>query len=107
MWSYTLPTLSPLSQALSGGLTPFLQQQNETKERLRNHIMDFFANNAGSVKSYFMLWNAHKAFLLSIFSQLGARFKRQRQQKLTELTDQIFYLETQNKQKPTRPSPTN
>lgn len=46
-----------------------------------------------------MLWNAHKAYMRGICIQMGARFKRQRQRRITELTNQIFDLETLNKQK--------
>lgn len=76
----------------------FLLQQPESKKVIEDHLLEFFTINEPSVQNHFTLWNAHKAFIRGIFIQLGARARRQRQKKLQNITDEIFCLETKNKQ---------
>lgn len=61
------------------------------------HLYDFFANNAGSVKNQFTLWNGHKAYMRGVFIQISARKKRYRSQQLNYRLQLIHDLDTQNK----------
>lgn len=76
----------------------YLMQQLEAKNAINQHLKEFFSVNESSVQDQFILWNSHKAYIRGIFIQLGAKAKRQQQQRVKELTDKIYLLETRNKQ---------
>lgn len=76
-------------------------QNPNTKKTLEDCLSDYFQINSSSTDYAFLLWNAHKAYIRGIFIQLGARIKKQRQQKITTLITEIELLEAHNKNNPT------
>lgn len=76
-------------------------QNPSTEKMLEDHLSSYFQINSWSTDNAFLLWNAHKAYIRAIFIQLGARIRKQRQQKITNLITEIDTLEALSKNKPT------
>lgn len=79
-----------------------LLQEPKTQSTISQLLKYFFLSNETSVSEQHVLWNAHKAVMRGIFTQLGAREKKRYTSTLHMLISEIRTVESQNKCFPTK-----
>lgn len=75
-------------------------QHDKYMPEISEQITDFFSLNKGSVPYPAVAWSAHKAYMRGMLIKLSSYRKRQRMQRIDELTAQIVALETRHKSDP-------
>ncbi|CAH2273874.1 Hypothetical predicted protein [Pelobates cultripes] len=78
-------------------LNESLLSDPEVKSLLTEHLTNYFTENDTEDVSKVTLWEAHKSVLWGHLIRIASRKKREAQQHMLELTDQISKLETQHK----------
>ncbi|CAH2256187.1 Hypothetical predicted protein [Pelobates cultripes] len=78
-------------------LNESLLSDPEVKTQLIEHLNNYFTENDTEDVSKVTLWEAHKSVLWGHFIRIASHKKKEAQQHMMELTDQITKLETQHK----------